>query len=176
MSPVVVGLAGRRGSGKSTLAATLHSQYGFARVSFGDYVRSIARERTLPGDVATLEELGRKLIAELGWDRFCAAVLGGAESSERLVVDGVRHVAAATTLRSLIAPGHFGLTLVEIDDAVRMQRVAARARPGETVEDIEMSNELEQLRRGADLVVDGARNDGAERIVAWVESVSAENA
>lgn len=172
MIPVVLGLAGRRGSGKSTLANVLQSQHGFLRVSFGDYVRSEASARGSPDDVATLEELGQHLIAELGWDRFCAAVLGDFKQSSRVVVDGVRHVAAAETLRRVVAPAHFGLAFIHIDDAVRRHRMRQRARPGDFVEGADLSRELDQLRAQAEVVVDGSHDEATSEIMAWCVSLS----
>jgi hypothetical protein len=169
MTRLVVGLAGRRGSGKSTIAAELQRDFGFARVSFGDYVRGVAKERELPLELASLEALGRALIDELGWARFCRAVLTGTESSPRVVVDGIRHVGARTTMRNLVAPGRFAVAFVQIDEAVRKRRLAARARPGDAIHGGEMSDDLDQLHREAEIVVDGDRADAARRILSCAD-------
>lgn len=170
MTRVVVGLAGRRGSGKSTIAAELQRDFGFARVSFGDYVRAVAKKRDLSLELASLEGLGRALIDEMGWARFCGAVLTGTESAPRVVVDGIRHVGARTTIRNLVAPGQFALAFVQIDEAVRKQRLATRTRPGDKTPGDEMSGDLEQLHREAEIVVDGSQSDAGRKIVSWIES------
>jgi dephospho-CoA kinase len=167
MTRVVVGLAGRRGSGKSTIAHTLERKFDFARASFGDYVRIVARERGMGSDTQSLQNLGQMLIEELGWNRFCRAVLVGTESAHRVVVDGIRHLAARSTLENLVAPAYFGLVFVETDEALRVQRLRGRASVEESKLTKEMSDELEQLQFEANLVVDGARIDAARAIFSW---------
>ena len=173
MTRVVVGLAGKSGSGKSTVAAALQMRFGFARVSFGDRVRYVAHQRTLPSDRGSLDVLGRALIDELGWDQFCESVLAGTELAARVVVDGIRHVAAQTTIRKLVAPARFGMAFVEIDEAVRLRHLSLRGRSGDTGSVFEMNDDMEQLRREAEIIVDGASSTAADVIEAWVKSLSA---
>ena len=45
MKPVVLAFAGGIASGKSTLSSGVSRALGWPRVSFGDYVRRVARER-----------------------------------------------------------------------------------------------------------------------------------
>jgi hypothetical protein len=135
-------------------------------------VRSEATKRGLGTDLPALETLGRALIAEWGWDRFCRSVLPDLANTEYLVVDGVRHIAAAETLRRLGRPARFGLVFVDADDLLREERISSRARKsnGRTEETADrMADELGQLRAASDLVVDGA-TEGAARIIAtWAE-------
>jgi adenylate kinase family enzyme len=171
MSGVVLGLAGRRGSGKTTLASALQARFGFVRVSFGDHVRSVARGHASPEDTASLQALGTQLIGDLGWERFCRGVLADALHSPSVVVDGLRHVAAAKTLRMVAAPGRFLLVFVDIDEAVGRQRIVARARLGDVEMIHEMTNELAELREAADLRVDGGRDDAADRVARLIEGL-----
>lgn len=165
-------LAGKRGSGKTTVASSLEQIGDFARVSFGDFVRSAASARGVGDDIPSLERVGSELITELGWERFCSAVLAEARPAEWVVVDGVRHCAAHDMIRRLVGPGRTALVFVCIDEEIRRQRLAMRGRDGDETLDAEMSDELCQLRGRADLVLDGARGDGAQRVLSWLQSRS----
>lgn len=127
MKPVAIGVAGRIGSGKTTLARALAGKLQCPRASFGDYVLSVAVERGL--DVtnrASLQELGDRLIAR-GWIEFCTAVLEHAHyTGGSVVVDGVRHPAAADTLAAIVRPVPWRLIALNIDSALRSRRLAER--------------------------------------------------
>jgi cytidylate kinase len=164
----VVGLAGKRGSGKTTISSVLERQFGFARVSFGDFVRASATSRGLGHDVDTLEALGATLIRELGWTSLCSHVLAEAASlSGKIVIDGIRHTGARDAIRKLVAPGSFALVFVRVSDELRRSRLAERGRAGDDDAEREMGDELATLTRDADFSVDGAWPDAPDRIVAW---------
>ena len=163
----IVCIAGKKGSGKSTLAEGLERR-SFARVSFGDFVRSVARRRGISSEVRELELLGQRLISELGWREFCSQVLGQHRHAARVVVDGVRHMDAWNELRSLCSPRDAILVFVEVDEVARASRLLARARPGEQPEDPEMSADVVQLRTEADLVINGAKATAADEVFDWI--------
>ena len=165
----VISLAGRRGSGKSSIAETLE-QHGFARATFGGFVRTVATARGVSHDVPALEALGVTLIADLGWENFCRQVLAGTEKAHRVVVDGVRHCAARDTIRRIVLPDRAALVFVEVDEGERARRLRARGRPGDDPGAPEMSNELGERREEADLVVSGSGTVGAQQLLAWVEA------
>lgn len=164
---IVVGLAGHSGSGKSTTARRLAEQYGFALTSFGDIVRTEAKVRGLGEDISTLQELGQSLIHEWGWERFCETVLSGKSSTQKLIVDGIRHSAAANTLRQLVAPGKFILIFINSDEHVRRQRLALRSNMQDhksASDDHPVKHGIDELRGQAEIVVDGANDSPAELI------------
>lgn len=74
MSDCVVGFAGKMGSGKTTISSLTAQTLGWARVGFGDYVRSVARQRGLDASRGTLQALGESLLAD-GSEGFCRDVL-----------------------------------------------------------------------------------------------------
>jgi dephospho-CoA kinase len=126
--PCVLAFAGPIGSGKSAVSAAVAAELGWPRASFGDCVREEARRRGLDAlsrDV--LQALGETLIGE-GWDAFCSGVLqnSGWRPGSHLVVDGVRHVEAITTLRKLTAPSSLYLVYLEAPEEARVQRLRAR--------------------------------------------------
>jgi dephospho-CoA kinase len=170
MNRIVVGLAGLRGSGKTTISRTLEERYAFVRTSFGDYVRLVAKSKQMNSDICSLENLGHQLIEELGWSQFCRKVLAGTERAERVVVDGIRHLAAISSIRSLIAPAYFSLVFVETEDSIRIKRLLARDGSVEAGLTRKMTHEIKQLKGESDFIVDGSTAKAADAIISWARS------
>jgi dephospho-CoA kinase len=169
-----LGISGRIGSGKTSLAVVLAERLNCPRASFGDYVRSVARDRGLDASRRdVLQEVGDDLIAA-GWDSFCAAVLRNAGfTTGSVVVDGIRHADAAQTMRRLLAPTPWKLVAVESEEAIRRSRLAARgiddarttqadAHPNE--------GEVASVMASADLVVssDTTVEAAADLVMEWL--------
>jgi adenylate kinase family enzyme len=168
---LLVGLTGKRGSGKSTIARRLAQRYGFACTSFGDVVRREAIARALLSDMPTLQALGQQLINEWGWTRFCQATLAGTHDSSNVVIDGIRHIHALETLRSLVAPAPLMLVYVQLDETHRVARLRARGRAGDTdprVENDPVEQEVDSLRALASLTVTGSDESSADSIAQWL--------
>lgn len=127
MRPLAIGLVARPASGKTTLAEELAATLRWPRVSFGDYVRSVARERNLPLSRESLQELGTALIAA-GWDGFVEAVLRQASRADGqgLVIDGIRHHMAIRTLRTAVAPLRLCVVYLEVPNETRLERLRER--------------------------------------------------
>lgn len=122
----VLALAGKIASGKSTLAVNFAEAMGWPHVSFGDFVRSVARERNLPETREVLQEIGDKFIRE-ELESFCRSVLAQADwkPGQPLVIEGVRHAEVSILLRQLVAPSKYFLVLVSVDDQTRKERLRA---------------------------------------------------
>jgi dephospho-CoA kinase len=166
---LVVGLTGLSASGKSTIASDLAKRHGFTRVSFGDVVRreALARKQS---DIS-LQDLGLTLISEWGWTRFCTQVLGESIRKDRVVIDGIRHRSALTTLQELVAPARLFLVFVDIAHDQRTLRLNARkhARKRDAPLAIHpIESEVEQLRLAADLVVQGMSERTSDRVLKHV--------
>jgi len=125
----VLALAGKIASGKSTLAVNFADAVGWPHVSFGDYVRGVARERGLQETGDVLQEIGDKFIRE-DLEGFCRSVLAQAKWKEGqpLVIEGVRHAEVNNLLRRMVAPSKYFLVLVSVDDQTRKARLQARLR------------------------------------------------
>jgi cytidylate kinase len=127
LSNHVVGLSGRLGSGKSSLASILAERSGWPKAAFGDYLRYLAEQRGLGVDRQSLQHLGEEQIV-LGWDGFCLAVLNHFKwrPGQGLVVDGIRHITAVSTLNRLICPQSVFLVHLAIDEEIRQNRLTIR--------------------------------------------------
>lgn len=104
MKSATICFAGRIGSGKTTISGAVADSLNWPRVSFGDYVRMIAKNRGLDSDSRdTLRTVGEQLISTEGWDRFCKNVLdyGGWIPGSGVVVDGIRHAEALANIRRI---------------------------------------------------------------------------
>jgi cytidylate kinase len=160
MSAQIVLFAGPICSGKSTLSKAVAKKLAWRWVGFADYLRHVATDQGLPTSRSYLQELGQQFI-ERGWLRFCQGVLDFAQWSRELalIVDGVRHVEAVNSLRSLTAPSPLTVVFVETPLQIRKERFATRE-PGSSF-DVVDSHPVERdsgvtLRLLADHVVDGS--------------------
>lgn len=170
-----VAIAGRIGSGKTTLASVLADRLQCPMASFGSYVRSVALQRGLdPADRAALQDLGEELIGE-GWHSFCRSVLNhGGYVSGAVVVDGIRHVAAITTIRELVAPTPCRLVAVRARDESRAERLRLR---GVTLQAAQAADahvgesEVHQVIDHAEFVVDEQDpSEAADRVLTWLSA------
>lgn len=158
MKPLAIGFAARPGSGKTTLSEDLAGHLGWPRVSFGDYVRSVAQERGLPASRDALQDLGALLIAG-GWGSFVQAVLRQASRAEHqgLVIDGLRHHMAVSTLRTAVEPLRLCVVYLDVPDRTHAERLKDRgiANPDELVRIESHSTEVEvrEIREIADVTV-----------------------
>lgn len=127
LEPLVVGFAGRIGSGKSAISSEVAKTLGWPRASFGDYVRTIARNAGLEESREVLQEIGATLI-ERGIDDFCRAVLAqsGWNAGEPLVIDGIRHAEVVAALRRLVAPLEMRVVYLDVKDEKRLDNLRKR--------------------------------------------------
>lgn len=128
MTAVVLAFAGTIGSGKSTVSAAVAAALGWPRTSFGDYVRKEAQRQGLDASSReVLQAIGEQLLAA-GWEPFCRSVLAQVAwvPGESLVIDGIRHVRAVETLRTLVAPAQLFLIYLQVSDAIREPRLRQR--------------------------------------------------
>lgn len=157
---MVLCFSGKRGTGKTSIAKEIAERNGLSYASFGNFVRSIAVERSIPLNTSDLQNLGEQLISELGWDSFCTKVIQSSGWSEKLplVVDGVRHLETFESLKKI--PNHqCFLIYISLEEKVRNERLEKR--DGYTEEEIKKldahSTELQVsniLLNKSDLIVD----------------------
>ena len=90
----VVAFAGAIGSGKTALSKRVAELLHWPFVSFGDYIREVARQNGQDQkDRSVLQKLGQSLVMT-DVDRFVSAVLDSVDwrKEGNLIVDGLRHV------------------------------------------------------------------------------------
>ncbi|MGB2625018.1 MAG: ATP-binding protein [Candidatus Acidiferrum sp.] len=128
----IFGLSSKMGAGKSTIARALSERFGIPRVSFGDYVREVARARHLQESRPALQELGESLVRE-DPDGFVRAVLSKVHFTSGAVIDGIRHIEILEAITKLVSPLGVVLVYVECDEQIRIRRLVER---GMKVEEI----------------------------------------
>lgn len=177
MRSLVLAFAGQIGSGKSSVSRAVAKELRCRYVSFGDYVREVARLRGLGSERVTLQDLGASLIQDRGWDQFCLAVLAQADWSpgEPLVIDGIRHSEAVYTLQRLIAPSSLVLVYIDVDEAIQARRLESRgtthSRDLHRIKAHPTERQVAALAEIADLIVDGGKTleQLAREITDWAE-------
>lgn len=125
--PAVVAISGPIGSGKTTITTQLSTRLQWPHAAYGDLIRSVARSRGLPHDRATLQQIGTELI-NAGWDAFTRLVLGQASwmPGEPLILDGLRHLDAATSLTEIVAPLPTIVVYLDVPAATGIARARRR--------------------------------------------------
>jgi dephospho-CoA kinase len=120
----VLALAGKINSGKSTIGGIYAKVYNCPYVSFGEYVRYITRQRDLPDIRENWQKIGEELV-ETDANLFCRAVLAQADwkPGQPLVIDGIRHAKISNLLKEIVAPSRYILTLIEVDEHIRQERL-----------------------------------------------------
>ena len=162
MDNFVIAFAGPIGSGKSTVSVAIAEALGLSRASFGDHVRSVAKQRGLTQDRETLQLIGSELI-ENGWGPFCKAVLSqaGWKKGDSIIVDGIRHSEAIEALRQMTAPLKFILFFISIEEEDRQSRLMSKGiidkREKSKVESHSTEAQVNSLRSKASLVLDGTQ-------------------
>ena len=176
MSAIAIGFAGKIGSGKTTLSGKVSETLAWPYVSFGNYVRNVARQRGLAESREVLQEIGAALVSS-DPEMFCREVLSQAnwQPGSPLVIDGVRHKEVVEALRRLVAPSSLRIVYIELADEVRESRL-----PEEGINDATQLQRIEThstevqvktvLPESADLIVDGGKelDHLVNEVVEWV--------
>ena len=168
-------LIGPRASGKSTLARLIATRLDWPYLSFGGHVRRYAASKGWPSEPGVLEELGGRLILDLGYAGLLEDVLKAlAPQSASVVLDGVRHpeMLAAVTARF----AHVRSCYIDAPDDMRYERWLKREGMAISAESLQRFQQLAagaverhvpELRQLADQVLDGSQP--AEALAVIVE-------
>lgn len=125
--PVAVGFGGRLGAGKSSISTALAEDMRWRRVSFGDFVRSVAGTRGMQPSRQVLQDIGAELESQDAV-AFCRNVLkaGGWNPGESVVIDGIRHARVLNILKELVAPVPLFFVFLDAENQSRQQRLYQR--------------------------------------------------
>lgn len=173
----VLAFCGASRVGKSTVARELARMLGSPYVSFGDYVRTVARK--LKGRIATREELqdiGQGLV-DSDPQRFCLEVLGNLAipANGPLVVDGLRHRRIVSELHTLLPTFLIHIIFLEADHDTRMSRgEAIRRKDLMRIDSHDVEKDLHWLKSHADLVIDSTIDLGdiLSRMESWIKTLN----
>ncbi|MFP5274121.1 AAA family ATPase [Coleofasciculus sp.] len=177
MKPLVLGFSGKIASGKSILSTEVASCLGWQRVSFGDYVRSVAQRQGLGESREALQAVGVSLVDQ-GMEQFCRSVLSQVnwKPGQPLVVDGIRHAGIVPILRQIVAPLKLSLIFIAVNESTRNARLMDRGLTNwEQQQQIETHSTEAQVQTVlpaiADLTVDGNRTieELVVEIVRWIQ-------
>jgi dCMP deaminase len=132
---MIFGLSGRNGAGKGEVVEFLKAR-SFYALSLSDVIRDALAEQGLDESRERMIETGNAIRRDHGPGGLAVKLAEKLVPDRNYVVDSVRHPAEVEVLRSRTQ--HFQLIWVDADEAVRFERIRARARPGdpETVEDL----------------------------------------
>lgn len=182
MKSFVLAFSGSIGSGKTTLSLSVAKTLNWPYISFGNYVRTVARRRGLGESREVLQEVGESLIQE-GWEQFCKSTLTQItwEPGQPLVIDGIRHVEAVEMLRLLVLPSELLLIHIMLDELTRKTRLHKRSSSDyDRMQSIEEhSTEVQvkkQLPEMANLIVSGKRaiDDNIRVVLTWIQNYIAQ--
>lgn len=159
----LIALSSRIGAGKSTIARALSETLNWPRVSFGEYIRNVAREQRLSDSRASLQELGESLV-EADATGFTTAVLSTVNWQDGAIVDGIRHLSVLQALRNLVSPMRVLPVYVEVEESVRLKRLRARGMSEEEIKRADAhSTEVDVQGVLRQMAVIAVRGDGEVR-------------
>lgn len=178
MDGIILGFIGRIKSGKTTLSKYLAESLDLPRVSFGDYVRNVAKKQGLSESRETLQSIGASLIRK-DPEGFCRNVLKQVDwkPGQSLLIDGIRHAEVIKILNKLTYPSKLLLIFVKVTGENQKQRLKTSNKNYITqIKELEShSTEIqvkESLRSSSDLVVDGSQPIAVlvESILTWIRN------
>jgi adenylate kinase family enzyme len=166
MNPAVLAIAGPIGSGKTTTATLLAQRLGWPHDGYGETIRAIATARGLPGSRSILQQLGVEL-TDAGWGAFTRLVLDHARwaPGQPLILDGLRHLPAATSLRQAIAPLPGIIIYLDVPASTALTRARRRDQAtGPGAVDTRHATELglPTVRDHADLIIQARELEPAQ--------------
>ena len=174
MTSTILAFSGAISSGKTTLSQEIASKLDWKKTSFGDYVRSIAKQKGVEQSRENLQQLGEKEI-EFDCKKFCNNVLSlvNWKKGENLIIDGIRHKEVLDNLKTVTSPSDVYLIYIDLDLKNRDQR--SQNSESELKKYDSHSTEKQVvyiLPKIADLVIDGNKKieEIVSEILEWINS------
>ena len=154
----MVCISGRVGSGKSFVADALAGELGSRVLSFGDFVKSVARSTGGSDSRDSLVDIGQSWV-DRDCEEFVAAALSfvGWSLGESLVVDGLRHHCVRSVLEARAGGQPFFHLHVRTPTSIRSNRLKQRgeARELAALDRDATERDVSTLAELADLIVNG---------------------
>jgi len=127
-----IGVAGPIRGGKSTVAKKIAQSGLYRRLSFGEMIYGRAVKAGLEPTRLVLQQLGSRMVREMGYVGITEMLLEKAPPGCDLVIDGIRHIEVNEYLRRKSICG-YSLVYVDAPFMVRFDR-ARKAQPSLTAE------------------------------------------
>jgi dCMP deaminase len=144
---MILGIAGPYGSGKSAVVSFL-AEASFVPLSLSDVLREELATRGLEETRERMIELGNELRRAEGADALARRLASRISSDRNYVVDSIRHPAEVLSLRELAKD--FRLLWIDADEALRLDRIRQRGRPGDPSNRDQLTNLEGREKRGVD--------------------------
>ncbi len=111
-------------AGKTTVSTGVATRLVAPRVSFGDYLKRLARDSGLEVTREVLQDLGDQLVNR-DVRAFCEEVLKQQpwQPGQPLVIDGVRHVEVLDSLAEILSPAKGYLIYINVDRTTQAKRL-----------------------------------------------------
>lgn len=159
---LAIGISGSIASGKTTLANILSSKLQFQTVSFGNYVRKVAKSKGIKLEREKLQELGENLVNR-DLKSFCEQTIkqGNWVEGEPIIIEGIRHLSVLEYFEKRFGEDHFKLIYIDTPKNTRRKRFINRDAKKENLNFSKLnahSTEIDlesKLRNEADLILDG---------------------
>lgn len=140
--PHILVVAGQVGSGKTEACNLLEGEFGYRQVRSGLVMAELLGLDPIPRTPREQFQLsaGRFISEASGVDRLAMAIMSaveedGLESPERVLVDGIRHVATVDRLRSLNGRRSVALLYIDTPPDVAFEFYRTREAPGASIHD-----------------------------------------
>ncbi len=172
----VLGFAAPIEAGKTTVSTRVAVHLDAPRVSFGEYLRGVARERGLELTREVLQNLGDQLVTR-DVRGFCEDVLEQYpwQPGKPLIIDGVRHVEVLDSLTEILSPARVYLIYINVDRTTQTKRLKTDPLPHEkTLDELEQHPTERQVRSKlpdrAALVLDGTQDpdESARKVIEFL--------
>jgi len=164
--------SGSSRSGKTTLGKRLAQDLCLPFASFGDFVRKVAKQRGLSDPSREELQVTGLSLAMTDMPAFCRAILeeGGFVHGQGLVIDGIRHFSAVSTLRALIPDQPIKLVYLESSAEDRVERSSLSRSQLRMLDSHPVESEAVEMRNIADFVLNtsGSVDDSFSRLRTWV--------
>jgi adenylate kinase family enzyme len=151
-------------AGKTTVSTQVANRLDAPRVSFGEYLRRIARKKGQALTREALQNLGEKMVTN-DVRGFCKNVLNQQpwQAGKPLIVDGVRHVEILDALGEILAPVRAYLIFINVDRTTQTKRLKDDPLPHrKSLDELEMHPTEQQVRSKlpdrAALILDGTHD------------------
>jgi hypothetical protein len=164
----VIVLSGARASGKTRIAERLHSEHpDWGWASCGAFVKAEALQRGGDTSRPATNDLGQKLVDDLGGEKFLSAVLAHSKvppSAATLIIDDVYHAEVFDAVKRRW--GHLKFVTVTPTDSMRRQLSRERDLPDAGVQEPE-ANPLDAAvsnlaaQHQPELILEGAETEDA---------------